>query len=232
MNGKKNIVMVLVALSIIFGCSKPSQDVAIAVAVLCSENSISSVQVDCFISDAAGNQIDTKSFKLKRENKEYWVRYVFNVPRSCQIVLNASGITSENKLYRAVSNKIATGQANKKSVYLSLEEVKAAVSNESKQAAVKVSGNIVSPDYSGLIDVSISTLEAQKKVKYAGDFPPAAAKTTVNYSVGDSAHYEMDVPAKLGPSIICFFRLGKTEPPYCQDLDIGAADIPDINCTR
>lgn len=230
MTSQKNIVMMLVALSIIFGCSKQPEGVAIEVAVLCLENSIGSVQVDCFISDAAGNQIDTKTFKLKRENQEYWVRHVFNVPRSCQIVLNASGITPENKLYRAVSNKIVIGRVNKEKVYLSLEERKTVMDNY-EQATVKVSGNILSPDYNGLIDVSISTLEDQKKIKYDGDFPPIAAKTTVNYS-GDPAHYEVDVPANLGPSRICFFRLGYTEPPYCQDLDIGASDISDINCTR
>ncbi len=230
MNSKRSMAILLVILSLIFGCSKQSKEVAIEVSVLCSENSIDSVRIDCFVLDAAGNQIDTKTFKLKRENKEYWVRHVFNVPRSCQIVLNASGITPENKVYEAVSNKIVTGRVNKEKVYLSLEKRKTVMDNY-EQATVKVSGNILSPDYKGLIYVSISTLEDQKKIKYIGDSCPVTAETTVNYS-GDSAYYEIAVPVNLGPSIICFFRLGNTEPPYCQDIDIGASDISDINCTR
>ena len=227
---RKNTASLLIVLSLILGCNMVPQEPVISMAITCSDNSVDSFRATCFISDASGNRIDTKTFEIKRDNKEFWTRYSFKVTKSTQVVLDVVSAGSSNRLYRAISNKITIAKGGKQNIYLSLEKTKTAMERYS-DTTVRVSGNVNCSDYRGPIEIQIATQADQKKIKYAGDFPPITAKTIINYT-GESVDFSLDVPINLGPSIICFFRTGNTEPPFCQDIDVSSTDIQGINFQR
>jgi hypothetical protein len=221
---KKNLFLAAI-LFLITGCDLGPNEATISLAVNCSDDTVNSYQATCFIKDISGSSLDTKKFIIDRDKNEFWTRHSFSVPRKSIVELSLIGKNSSNMLFKAES-EVNVAKESKKTVYLSLEQPKAEVENQSKET-VKVSGTINSPGYSGKIEINISTKEAQKKVKYRGDFPPLAAKTIIDYS-GEVVYFNLDLPANLGPSVICFFRLQNEEPPFCQDIDIGATDVQGI----
>lgn len=226
----KKMAGLLIILCLIFGCSMKPKEAVISLAITCSDDSVGSFQVSCIISDVSGNRIDTKTFKIEKDKKEFWTRYALSVPRSSQVELDAIGKNSENKLYKAESKKVLADKVDNQSIYLSLEEPKTSM-DKYKDATVKVSGNINCADYKGKIEIHITAKGDQNKAKFAGDFPPIAAKTIIDCT-GDPVDFYINVPLNLGPSVICFFRLQKEEPPFCQDIDIGSSDIQGISFQR
>lgn len=226
MNYWKKLLTLLIGLSMIFGCTGKLSEVAISGKVRCLEDAITSIKVVCFIYDAADNRIDTKTITINRGENQYIFDYAFNVPPLSQIVLNASAVTPENRLYRVVSEKIKMGRKNVQRVNLFMEEAKTTM-DEYRGDTINVSGSITCDEYRGLVDIRVITQEDQKKLKYKGDLPHVTARKSINISSG-LTYFDINIPVNLGPSTLCIFKLDKIDTPRCEETDIGTSDIKDI----
>lgn len=217
----KRLMLTIILLEAILGCAATLQNVKISGNVIATNPEIEDIKIICFVQNADNKRIDTKSMTVTRGEG-----YMFEVPENSQVVLDAASFINNNRIFRATSQKIKIGEENIASIDLVLrpEEVEM---QEYKGRTVNISGKIINPNYRGPLDITVVTQENLNKVKNTSSWPITSAKKTINNTNG-TVDLNIDVPANLGPSLVCVFCRNTLSPPVCKEIDIGNSDIKDF----